>query len=184
MGGSANRFVEKSHDGSSACVVEELFRRFPQRPAGTAAGCQILRFGRDGGKIHAWRFGKVSQLVEQQPESPERAEATAQVMSKWTNHNPEGASAWMKRQPVGQVRDAAISSFVQWANFHDPEAALLWAGTISDSAKRMNAVTHTINTLQQLRGEASASVRPWLESNTTLTESEREEILQKLDRPR
>lgn len=127
------------------------------------------------------KASQLAGLVEQLPESPERAEATAQVMSKWTSQNPEVASAWMQRQPAGEIRDAAISSFVRWADVRDPEAALLWAGSMFDPAKRLSAVDHIIG---QLNDKAPAAVQPWLQTNTTLTASEREHIQARLERSR
>ncbi len=87
----------------------------------------------------------------------------------------------MQRQPAGQVRDSAITSFVRWADVRDPEAALLWAGSMSDDGKRMEAIGHII---QQLNDQASAAVQPWLDNNTTLNEAERTQILQKMNRRR
>lgn len=132
-------------------------------------------------KAPAVRAAELAGLVEQQPEGNARAEASAGIMSAWTHQDPEAASVWMQRQPRGEIQDSAITAFVRWADVRDPEAALLWAGSISDPAKRMDAVGHIIG---QLRDKAPSAVQPWLESNTSLTPAERTEIQQKLQRGR
>jgi hypothetical protein len=133
------------------------------------------------GKAPPERAGDLAALVEQQPAGPAREEASAAIMAAWTHQNPEAASLWMQHQPEGDIRDSAIASFVRWADVRDPEAALLWAGSMSDAGKRMDAIGHII---QQLNSRAPAAVQPWLESNTTLTETERTQILQKMNQPR
>ena len=83
----------------------------------------------------------------------------------------------MQRQPPGEVLDSAVTRVVRWADVRDPEAALLWAGSMSDAGKRMEALEHIIG---QLGDKAPATVQPWLESNRTLTEAERAQLTGKL----
>lgn len=128
-------------------------------------------------KTQPARLSEMAGLIENQPDNPERAAASARVMSAWTQHSPEQASAWMARQPAGEIRDSAISAFVRWADVRDPEAGLLWAGSMSDPAKRMDAITHII---QQLGPKAPAAVQPWLNTTPALTETERAQVLEKL----
>ncbi|MDB6133560.1 MAG: hypothetical protein JWM59_1803 [Verrucomicrobiales bacterium] len=128
------------------------------------------------GKSKPERIGELAQLVENQPESAARAEASAKVMSAWTHQNPEQASAWMARQPAGDVRDSAISTFVRWADVRDPEAGLIWAGSMSNADKRMEAINHII---EQLGPKAPAAVQPWLDTNPPITEAERAQIVGK-----
>lgn len=132
-------------------------------------------------KAQPERLSEVAGLIETQPDTPERIAASAQVMSAWTRHSPEQASEWMARQPPGEIRDSAITAFVRWADVRDPEAGLLWAGSMSDPAKRMDAITHII---QQLGPKAPGTVQPWLNTTPVLTEAERGQIQEKLNHPR
>ncbi|MES2705613.1 MAG: hypothetical protein V4726_03320 [Verrucomicrobiota bacterium] len=145
-------------------------------PDSKTAGLSVLL-----GKTQPERMPEMARLVENQPDGPDRAEASSRVMSVWTQHHPEQASEWMSRQPAGEIRDSAISAFVRWADVRDPEAGLLWAGSMSDSGKRMEAIQHII---QQLGPKAPVAVQPWLDSNPALTEAERAQILQKMNQPR
>lgn len=134
------------------------------------------------GQAQPERLSEVAGLIETQPDTPERIAASAQVMSAWTRHSPEQASEWMARQPPGEIRDSAITAFVRWADVRDPEAGLLWAGSMSDPSKRMDAITHII---QQLGPKAPEAVQPWLLNNgQSLSEAERGQVLEKLKQPR
>ncbi len=105
-----------------------------------------------------------------------RAAASGEVMRVWTGSNPEEASAWRNRQPLGPVRDEAISSFLEWAGANDPEAAFMWAGHVSDLQTRTEAIDEIIRHLGEKAPEAVAA---WLASDQSLPAEERERAQQR-----
>ncbi|MDB6135840.1 MAG: hypothetical protein JWM59_4083 [Verrucomicrobiales bacterium] len=77
----------------------------------------------------------------------------------------------MSRQPPGPVRDEAISTFVQWAGANDPEAAFMWAASVSSPQTRTEALDDIIGRLGEKAPEA---VEAWLASNPALPQDESE----------
>lgn len=124
------------------------------------------------------RYGELAQWMERHSSADVRAAVGHDFMHKWTRRDPEAASAWMARLPEGSIRDSAIRGFVGgWAGHNDPEAALLWSATITDPTRRIQTIGDIIH---QLGDRAPAEVRPWLDTNTTLTEPERAAILARI----
>ena len=125
------------------------------------------------------RIADLATRLEGLPVSPGRIEASERLMDRWSGQNPEEASAWMGRQPEGDVRDAAISRFIRWADVREPDAALLWAGSMSDPRKRLETILHVV---QQLGQKAPQFVTPWLEKETRLSTEDRSNVLSRLPR--
>lgn len=59
-----------------------------------------------------------------------------QVVASWAATDTTAAGTWLNEQPQGPHLDDARTAFVQNAAGKDPESAMVWAGTITDPAKR------------------------------------------------
>ena len=67
----------------------------------------------------------------------EQAAALAGLTTTWMQRDPGTASQWVKNLETGAGKDAAIAALVTAKSIrNDPEAALAWARTISDSDVR------------------------------------------------
>ena len=72
------------------------------------------------------------------------AEYANGLMQIWAENDSIAASEWLSVQNPGQQRDAAISGFSESILRYEPEAAAVWANTISDTDRRMSQLTHNI----------------------------------------
>jgi hypothetical protein len=72
------------------------------------------------------------------------AEYANGLMQIWAESDSIAASEWLSTQNPGQLRDAAISGFSESILRYEPEAAAVWANTMSDTDRRMEQLTHNI----------------------------------------
>ncbi|HWB02560.1 MAG TPA: hypothetical protein VG796_06005 [Verrucomicrobiales bacterium] len=84
--------------------------------------------------------------------SPDRAAAAMQILKNarpenlqeisdgllrlWTSQDMAAAGEWLNALPDGSVKSAAAQSYALHAATEDPNAALRWAGTLTDDAVR------------------------------------------------
>jgi len=64
------------------------------------------------------------------------------IMNVWAHNDPNGAGAWLGRQPAGPESDPARMTFARQVAEIDPESALRWAETIGDHAQRESTIDH------------------------------------------
>ena len=72
------------------------------------------------------------------------AEYANGLMQIWAESDSIAASEWLSTQNPGEQRDAAISGFSESILRYEPEAAAVWANTISDTDRRMEQLTHNV----------------------------------------
>ena len=72
------------------------------------------------------------------------AEYANELMQTWAESDSIAASEWLSSQNPGEQRDAAISGFSESILRYEPEAAAVWANTISDSDLRMEQLGRNI----------------------------------------
>jgi hypothetical protein len=58
------------------------------------------------------------------------------VVSEWASNNTEAAARWVENLPSGGEKDSALGALANRIEDEDPEAALAWAGLISDEKAR------------------------------------------------
>jgi hypothetical protein len=72
------------------------------------------------------------------------AEYANELMQIWAESDSIAASEWLSTQEPGQQRDAAISGFSESILRYEPEAAAVWANTISDADRRMEQLGRNV----------------------------------------
>jgi hypothetical protein len=66
----------------------------------------------------------------------EREKALSVAVEKWTKRDFSAVGLWLDEQESSPMRDSAILSFVDNVSDLDHEAAVAWAGEISDATIR------------------------------------------------
>ena len=72
------------------------------------------------------------------------AEYANELMQIWAESDSIAASEWLSAQNPGEQRDAAISGFSESILRYEPEAAAVWANTISDADRRMEQLGRNV----------------------------------------
>ena len=115
--------------------------------------------------IHAWLL---STMVESDPEkavdratrhlSEEayRMHIVENGVEQWARENVSGAVEWISTRESGAETDAAITGLLRVAKYLDPESALEWAATISDSRIRIQQLESVYRTLLRSSGSEAA----------------------------
>ena len=67
------------------------------------------------------------------------------LLYQWTASAPEQASAWLQSQPVSPARDEAVTMLSLQVSSSDPEAAAVWASSISDPARRSAELNRSLS---------------------------------------
>lgn len=62
------------------------------------------------------------------------------LLDKWVKADPENASAWLSRQKPGPIRDIAAATLAKATIGEEPVPAMTWAASISDPARREEAL--------------------------------------------
>ena len=84
-------------------------------------------------------------LVEMAPTDPIYSdEYTHELMQIWAESDSIAASEWLSNQKPSEQRDAAISGFSESILRYEPEAAAIWANTISDADRRMEQLGRNV----------------------------------------
>ena len=92
----------------------------------------------------------------------EKPQRYATVIGSWAHFDTNAAGTWLREQPQGPHLDNARESFVRTASQKDPESAMAWAGTITDSSTR---VTSTITAYQAWKKKDAAAADRALEAS-------------------
>lgn len=124
------------------------------------------------------------QLVNTQPEetlawlrdvqSPEdQAKLLPDMVGSWAERDFNAAGEWLGRMEASPVKDATIERYVQTVVRVDPQAALVWAGTISESGMRAIA---TVSAVEQWIARDRPAAENWMAENGVDLESLRGRI--------
>jgi hypothetical protein len=68
------------------------------------------------------------------PEGQTRDNAINNVISGWTQNDPQGASKWLETMPAGKARDSAAQQLVGQLSYQEPALAAKWALELYASA--------------------------------------------------
>ena len=88
------------------------------------------------------------------PHGRSRSDGIETIFHRWTAADPAVASAHLTRMPSGSAKDLAISSLAKAIHQEDPEAAQLWAESITDD--RLQELT--LSLLNKLALASAAAV--------------------------
>ncbi len=125
-----------------------------------------------GGKVE--QMQTILPLVEGLPESADRTAAVGSMMGNWVKHEPEAASAWLAKQPVGDSRDQGVMALSLVMLKTEPDSALEWAATISSLSKRQQSTDGLIK--NWLESEPTAA-RAWVQQSPRLSAEDRTRLL-------
>ena len=64
------------------------------------------------------------------------------IINVWAQQAPNDAGRWLAQQPLGPASDTARMTFARQVADLDPESALRWAETVSDSTMREGTIDH------------------------------------------
>jgi hypothetical protein len=120
------------------------------------------------------QIGELADVLSAQPPSEGRAEASRVLMRQWVEQDSIAATSWLAHQPPGEMQDHAIIGFLSWADGNEPEAALEWAGTITNPDMRNRQIEELV---ERYRRERPDLALEWVNSTTHLTPQEREHLL-------
>ena len=64
------------------------------------------------------------------------------IINVWAQQAPNDAGRWLAQQPAGPASDTARMTFARQVEDLDPESALRWAETVSDTTMREGTIDH------------------------------------------
>lgn len=104
---------------------------------------------------------KALSWLESLPEGAGKAEGTFSALREWTRRDAVAASEHLSAMPPSPAKDSAVSGFARSLAWQDPEAAVIWAKTITDEQSRVQTLTRAGQAWFR-RDPAAAS--QWLQS--------------------
>lgn len=99
-----------------------------------------------------------AQRVESVPPA-DRAAATSALMSEWITRDQTAAQDWLRRQPSGELKDAAIELSCVRLIDRNPSLALACASQISEENQRLKLLRKMVETWM---GRDAAGARNWV----------------------
>ncbi len=121
---------------------------------------------------------QAANLVKKAPAGEAQNDSMERLIQRWTRSDPHSASVYLDQLPTGQARDAGIYSFTRILRDDDPEAAAIWAGTISDENSRVNAMRNVLYKWRQI--DKSAATQFVMGQN--LDDQQRQRLLEVIER--
>lgn len=98
------------------------------------------------GRLASKDGASAAQWASTLPEGQNKPQVLAQVVERWSREQPNEAGAWLNQLPVSPATDDPRETFAWQVQKNDPEAAIAWAGTISDQGRRERATRELIKT--------------------------------------
>ena len=131
----------------------------------------VEQWGRKGAEAQP----AAAEWVASQPDGKGKVDATGEIVGQWMRTDAESASGWLNEQPEGDAKDRGISALLRDRSVReDPEAAVAWADSISDSEMRSEQVESSArNWLSKDR----ASALEYLESTTSLSAEQKTKLI-------
>ena len=84
------------------------------------------------------------------------------LMQVWAETDSIAASQWLSEQEAGYQRDTAIIGFSESIERYEPEAATIWANTISEPEQRMERLRASLSNWAKA---APRDAKQWISSN-------------------
>lgn len=114
-----------------------------------------------------------ANFVGRLPEA-ERAGIMGIMVGQWASRDAASAAAWLQRQPAGKPKDEGLKELAQKIAEEDPETAISWANSISDTEARTSQTERIAR--NWLRHDPVAA-RKWI-STSHLPADVRQKLLQ------
>jgi len=152
---AAVAYMEKMDQGERDQIMKEV----------------VEQWGRKGAEAQP----AAAEWVASQPDGKGKVDATGEIVGQWMRTDAESASGWLNEQPEGDAKDRGISALLRDRSVReDPEAAVAWADSISDSEMRSEQVESSArNWLSKDR----ASALEYLESTTSLSAEQKTKLI-------
>ena len=99
--------------------------------------------------------GRVASWLAENSDATARERNVVGFVSKWMQHDFNGASVWLDDQQEQPWYDEVVAEFVEQTALADPESSIDWAITITDSPLRQRV----INGIIQQSPEATVYLR-------------------------
>jgi len=96
------------------------------------------------------------------PENENKSQVLSQVVARWSRQNPNEAGTWLNQFPPSTATDDPRETFAMQVQKTDPEAAIAWAGTITDEKRRDRATRDVIKSGAEREPDM---VRQWVDTN-------------------
>ena len=128
--------------------------------------------------VEYWDEGEWSgaaSFLDQQASGKGKQEAMGKLIGQWADADQQAASQWLAKQTIGPERDAGAMALADEVRDTDPEAAALWGVTLGDAGARATSLRET---LKAWYGKSVPEALRWLESASTITDSERAALLE------
>lgn len=122
--------------------------------------------------------GAMAWLMENGSEEGKQ-DGVGNVIRPWVAQDPQGALAWVSEQPVGPVRDSAVSSYIFNEQSGPATPKIELAETITDERTRDRALGIAVF---QLIGEDQEAGAAYVEESDLLSERAKDRVLRRLGR--
>ena len=131
----------------------------------------VEQWGRKGAEAQP----AAAEWVASQPDGKGKVDATGEIVGQWMRTDAESASGWLNEQPEGDAKDRGIAALLRDRSVReDPEAAVAWADSITDSEMRSEQVESSArNWLSKDR----ASALEYLESTNSLSAEQKTKLI-------
>ena len=152
---AAVAYMEKMDQGERDQIMKEV----------------VEKWGRKGAEAQP----DAAEWVASQPDGKGKVDATGEIVGQWMRTDAESASGWLNEQPEGDAKDRGIAALLRDRSVReDPEAAVAWADSITDSEMRSEQVESSArNWLSKDR----ASALEYLESTNSLSAEQKTKLI-------
>ena len=131
----------------------------------------IEQWGRKGAESQP----EAAEWVAAQPDGEGKVEATGEIVGQWMRPDAESASGWLNDQPEGDAKDRGITALLRDRSVReDPEAAVAWADSISNSEMRSEQVSRSA---RSWLASDRASALEYLEQSNSLSAEQKTELI-------
>jgi len=123
-------------------VSQSMLEWFARQPAEALNSASALAAAKTLSTEYFQQIGnpaEVANVLMGLPEGPAKESALLTLVRNSTIVDPYSASEWISTMQTGSLKDKAVEALVR-AIPNDPETALLWASTITDSGSRVRLV--------------------------------------------
>ena len=131
----------------------------------------VEKWGRKGAESQP----AAAEWVAAQPDGEGKVEATGEIVGQWMRTDAESASGWLNDQPEGDAKDRGITALLRDRSVReDPEAAVAWADSISNSEMRSEQVSRSARSW--LASDRAAALE-YLEQSNSLSAEQKTELI-------
>jgi len=116
-----------------------------------------------------------ARWLMQQNDPAAQRDSMRNLMTNWAQSDNTAAQAFIQAQPVGEVRDSAVSSYV-WSNRNaNPQQVMQLAETVQDEGSRTRAVD--VAAMRWMREDPTAA-KAYIQQSTAISDDAKTRILE------